>query len=80
MSDEGNSREESDSAKQRRQNLINNPHITTWFFNKQFNSFFQDMLIQQWDLEDYWYCFKWQHKGSVYIHRIGKIKKTPVIN
>ncbi len=80
MSDEGNSGEESNSAKQRQQNLVDNPHIAAWFFNKRFKCFFDDVLTQQWDLEDYWYRFEWQHRGSVHVHGIGKIKNAPIIN
>jgi len=35
------------SAKQHNQNIINNPHITVWFFSKQFEIFFNDVLKVQ---------------------------------
>ena len=34
------------------QNIVNNPHIAVWFFNKRFELFFNDVLKQQWNLED----------------------------
>ncbi|CAG8668017.1 15339_t:CDS:2 [Cetraspora pellucida] len=45
-------------------NVIDNPHIAAWFFNKHFETFFNDVLKQQWDLEDWWYQYEWQHRGS----------------
>jgi hypothetical protein len=72
--------EEDSSAKQRQQNIINNPHIATWFFNKRFENFFNDVLVKQWNLEDWWYRFKWQHRGSVHVHGIGKKRNAPIID
>jgi hypothetical protein len=69
-----------DSAKQRQQNIIDNPHIATWFFEKRFKDFFDDVLVKQWDLEDWWYRFEWQHKGSVHVHGIGKKRNAPIID
>ena len=62
------------------QNIINNPHIATWFFHKRFELFFNNVLKQQWDLEDWWYRFEWQHHGSVHVHGIGKRRNAPVID
>ena len=41
-----NNSEKSDSAKQRQRNIIENPHIATWFFDKHFNKFFRDVLVK----------------------------------
>ena len=38
------------------------------------------MLIPQWDLEDYWYRYEWQHRGSVHVHGIGRKRNAPIIN
>src|SRR5687767_8586757 len=59
----------SDST-ERQRNIIENPHIAAWFFNKRFDIFLKDVLIPQWDLEDYWYRYEWQHRGSVHVHEI----------
>jgi len=50
MLDDG---EESDSGKQRMQNIIDNPHIAAWFFNKRFETFFHDVLVPRWNLVDW---------------------------
>jgi hypothetical protein len=62
------------------QNIIENPHIATWFFHRRFENFFNDVLKSRWDLEDWWYRFEWQYRGSVYVHSIGKMKNAPVID
>ncbi|CAB4427787.1 unnamed protein product [Rhizophagus irregularis] len=59
--------------------VINNPHIAAWFFTKRFESFFNDMLKEKWDLEDWWFWYEWQHRGSVHVHGIGKKRNAPTI-
>src|SRR3954454_6306303 len=68
------SEEIADSAKQRQNNIIENPHIASWFFHKRFEIFFHDVLKKYWELEDWWYRYEWQHRGSVHVHGIGKRK------
>ncbi|CAG8802972.1 2782_t:CDS:2, partial [Cetraspora pellucida] len=75
----GGYRKENNSAEQRSQNIINNPHIVSWFFNKRFETFFEEVLKNRWNLEDWWYRFEWQHRGSVHVHGIGKRRSAPVI-
>ena len=72
--------QEGESAKVRQKNIIDNPHIATWFFNKRFEHFFKDVLIKRWELENWWYQFEWQHRGSVHVHGISKKKNAPVID
>ncbi|CAG8502458.1 12012_t:CDS:2, partial [Cetraspora pellucida] len=72
--------EERETSRQHCQNIINNPHIISWFFNKQFEIFFENVLKRQWELEDWWYRFEWQHRGSVHVHEIGKRQNAPEIN
>ncbi|CAB4420704.1 unnamed protein product [Rhizophagus irregularis] len=67
------------SAKRHNQNIVDNPHIADWFFHKRFEIFFNDVLKKQWDLEDWWFRFEWQHRGSVHVHGIGKRKNAPTI-
>ena len=71
---------EQDSGKQRLQNIIKNSHIATWFFNRCFKKFFNDVLKPHWNLENWWYCYEWQHKGSVHVHRIEKKWNAKIIN
>src|SRR6185369_8478732 len=67
------------SAKRYNQNVIDNPHVAAWFFNKRFEVFLKDVLIKRWDLEDWWYRYEWQHRGSVHVHGIGKRRNAPTI-
>ena len=67
------------SDKTKLQNIVNNPHIATWFFSKRFEIFFNDILKKQWDLEDWWYRFEWQHRGSIHVHGIRKRRNALMI-
>ena len=75
-----NVREENESTNLRHKNLVDNPHIAAWFFNKRFEIFFNNVLKKQWNLEEWWYRFEWQHRGSVHVHGIGKIQNGPIID
>ena len=46
MVDEENMEEGSNSAQKRQQNLVNNPHVAAWFFNRRFEWFLQDVLTE----------------------------------
>ncbi|CAB4412398.1 unnamed protein product [Rhizophagus irregularis] len=59
--------------------VINNPHIAAWFFTKRFESFFNDVLKEKWDFEDWWFQYEWQHRGNVHVHGIGKKRNAPTI-
>ncbi|GBB88230.1 hypothetical protein RclHR1_14780007 [Rhizophagus clarus] len=59
--------------------VINNPHIAAWFFTKRFESFFNNMLKEKWDLEDWWFQYEWQYRGSVHVHGIRKKRIAPNI-
>ncbi|CAB4435573.1 unnamed protein product [Rhizophagus irregularis] len=74
--------EESDEdwCKHRRQDLINNLHIATWFFDKRFETFLKTVLIPKWRLEDYWYRYEWQHRSSVHMHGIGIMRDVPLFD
>jgi ATP-dependent DNA helicase PIF1 len=79
MPSSGNSAEETGSIRNNHQNIIDNPHLVDWFFQKRFEIFLKDVLKPQWDLEDWWYRFEWQHPGSVHVHGIGKRRNAPII-
>ncbi|CAB4412465.1 unnamed protein product [Rhizophagus irregularis] len=69
-----------EAAKRRRKDLIDNPHIAAWYFEKRFKAFFEKVLIPKWGLVDWWYRFEWQHRGSVHVHGIAKRKEAPEID
>ncbi|PKK71910.1 hypothetical protein RhiirC2_777840 [Rhizophagus irregularis] len=74
MENNNHSEDEAESSKYRQQNIIDNLHIATWFFKQRFETFFNNMLINRWELEDYWYQYEWQHRRSVHVHGIEKKK------
>ncbi|CAG8650526.1 20724_t:CDS:2 [Cetraspora pellucida] len=55
---------EQEACKCRHQDLIDNPLITAWFFEKRFKVFLEKVMIPNLKLEDWWYRFEWQHRGS----------------
>ena len=64
----------------RRQDLIENPHITAWYFERRFKLFFEKVLVPKWNLEDWWFRFEWQHRGCSHVHGIAKRKDAPIID
>ena len=44
---------EQDTNKYKRQDLIDNSHITAWFFKKRFKLFFEKVLVPKWNLKDW---------------------------
>jgi ATP-dependent DNA helicase PIF1 len=67
------------ASKRRHKDLINNPHIAAWYFEKRFKIFFEKVMIPKWNLVDWWYRFEWQHRGSVHVHGIAKLGDAPKI-
>mgnify|MGYP006183953213 CR=1 FL=1 len=71
--------DEVEISKKRQQNIIDNPHITAWFFNRRFVDFLNDVLTPVWDIEEYCYRYEWQPRGRVHVHGIAKIRNAPII-
>ena len=72
----------SDSTDQRlpenkRQNVINNPHITDWFFTQRLENFIKYWLYRSLDAEWHWYRFEYQARGSIHCHGVAKLKNDP---
>ena len=62
---------------ERRQNVINNPHIVDWFFTKRLESFIKYWLYNTLDAKWHWYRFEYQGRGSIHCHGIAKLKNDP---
>ena len=71
---------EQEASTCRRQDLIENPHITAWYFERRFKLFFEKVLVPKWNLEDWWFRFEWQHRGCSHVHGIAKKKDAPIID
>ena len=65
------------SAEERRQNVINNPHLVDWFFSQRLESFVKHWLSETMDAEWHWYRFEYQHRGSIHCHGTAKLKNDP---
>lgn len=62
---------------ERRQNVIDNPHIVDWFFNQRLQSFIKHWLYITLDAEWHWYRYEFQARGSIHCHGTAKLKNDP---
>ncbi|CAB4032530.1 ATP-dependent DNA helicase PIF1 [Paramuricea clavata] len=69
QNDEGASRSE------RAQAVIDNPHLTDWFFMQRLQEFVRHWLNGILDAEWHWYRFEYQARGSIHCHGCAKLKK-----
>ena len=60
------------SAEERRQNVINNPHLVDWFFSQRLEV--KQWLYETMNAEWHWYRFEYQHRGSIHCHGTAKLK------
>ena len=62
---------------ERRQNVINNGHLADWLFvtfmRKFITTWQHDLLMSDWT----WYRFEFQHRGSVHLHGMSRLKYGP---
>ena len=65
------------TPRERRQNGIDNPHLTDWFFVQRLGHFIKYWLYDTLDAEWHWYRFEYQARGSVHCHGITKLKSNP---
>ena len=65
------------TAENRRQNVINNPHITDWFFTRCLENFIKYWLYKSLAAEWHWYRFEYQARGSIHCHGVARLKNDP---
>ena len=58
----------------RRNIVINNPHITDWFFTQRLENFIKHWLYSSLDAEWHWYRFEYQARGSIHCHGVAKLR------
>ncbi len=65
------------SSEERRQNIINNPHIVDWFFTQRLENFIKYWLYDTLDAKWHWYRFEYQARGSIHCHgtAVEKVEK-----
>lgn len=68
----------SDSTNEnRRQNVIDNPHIVDWFFDQHVKSFIKHWLYDTLGASWHWYRYEYQARGSIHCHGTAKLKNDP---
>ena len=67
----------SNTPENRCRNVINNPHITDWFFTHRLENFIKYWLYNSLDAEWHWYRFEYQARGSIHCHGVAKLKNDP---
>jgi hypothetical protein len=70
QNDEGATRSERAKA------VIDNPHLTDWFFMQRLQKFVRHWLNGILDAEWHWHRFEYQARGSIHCHRCAKLKMT----
>ncbi|XP_020915212.2 uncharacterized protein LOC110252718 [Exaiptasia diaphana] len=65
------------TSEQRRQNVINNPHIVDWFFTQRLDNFMKYWLYGTLDAKWHWYRFEYQGRGSIHCHGTAKLNNDP---
>ena len=61
------------SSHERRQNVIDNPHIVDWFFTQRLESFVNYWLNDTHNAKWHWYRFEYQGRGSIHCHGTAKL-------
>ncbi|XP_020897308.2 uncharacterized protein LOC110236158 [Exaiptasia diaphana] len=61
----------------RRQAIIDNPHIVDWMFTKRIESFLKHWLYDTLKAEWHWYRYEYQARGSIHCHGTAKLKTDP---
>lgn len=62
----------------RREVIIDNPHIVDWMFTKRMGSFLKHSLYDTLKTEWHWYRYEYQATGSIHYHGItAKLKTDP---
>ena len=65
------------TTENKHQNIMNNPHITDWFFTQRLENFIKHWLYNCLDAKWHWYRFEYQARGSIRCHGIAKLKNDP---
>ena len=63
---------------QRRENVINNPHLLDWFFTERVEKFVKHWLKNT--LGSTWHWFRYEYavqRGSIHCHGVAKLKSDP---
>ena len=59
------SNDSNNTAENKRQNVINNPHITDYFFTQRLENFIEHWLYNSLEAEWHWYRFEYQARFNL---------------
>jgi ATP-dependent DNA helicase PIF1 len=60
--------------------LNNNPAIASYYFQKRWEIFFEEVLKPKFKVKDHWWRYEWQHRGSSHIHGFLWLEDAPSID
>ena len=59
------------------QAIINNPHLTDWYFSAKLPEFINHWMYGCLDASWHWYRYEWQARGSIHAHGCAQLKNDP---
>lgn len=65
------------TSQERKQHVIDNPHIVDWFFSQRLESFLKHWLYDSLGAKWHWYRYEFQARGSIHCHGTAKLKNDP---
>ena len=65
------------SSEDRRQNVINNPHVVDWFSTQRLESFVKHWLYETLGAKWHWFRYEYQGRDSIHYHGTTKLKNDP---
>ncbi len=65
------------TSEERRQNVINNPHVVDWFFTQRLESFVKHWLYDTLGAKWHWFRYEYQGRGSIHCHGTAKLNNDP---
>ncbi len=68
---------DSSTSEERRQNVINNPHVVDWFFTQRLESFVKHWLYDTLGAKWHWFRYEYQGRGSIHCHGTAKLNNDP---
>ncbi len=65
------------TSEERRQNVINNPHVVDCFFTQRLKSFVKHWLYDTLGAKWHWFRYEYQGRGSIHCHGTAKLNNDP---
>ena len=69
-----------EKASQRVKAVVQNPHLTEWFFLHSAENFLTYFFENCLDVKDYWTRIEYQHRGSAHMHGLAWMDSIPDVD